>query len=517
MTISTTRFVALFSLALPSLVAAGTAHAQPVSDADRATARQLYFQGVELQTAQKYGEALDRFERAERVVNAPTNLLHIAECQAAMNHLVEAAEKYRELLRFPLGADSPAAFKQAQEQGKGELAQVEPRIPELTINVQPANVPTLSVTIDDQPVNSALVGVSRPINPGVHKIAASAPGFTKAELTVDVKEKGKAQSVTLNLQSTGGVIYGPAGGGGGGGGAPGTTSSGTVSGGAVVISGPAPGAGSGAPAGAGAGAGGGGAPGASGTDVNGQPMNAASPEQPAPYERTSRNDTRSRTSLMLGVRGGVTGVVGSYATIGATTNTGIAGFSSASASQGESFSDVSSGGGGIGVDVAFRFARMAYVGVVGEFDSFGSKQPNGGTITYKTTGGLAAVKVGLITNPDGVAFMGDLGVGYRWFSIANDQDATTIDPKGGEGEVGVGMHFKAGKLVRLAPMFEMDVGNAKPDNLPSSATAGSTTTTVSGGTYVVLSLYLRGYFDIDLDKRTKKATSDNGVQGITTW
>jgi tetratricopeptide (TPR) repeat protein len=110
-----------------------------VTDSERAAARELFKEGDELQRTGKFTEALDKFQRAQKVYSAPTNELRIAECQAALGQLVEATESYRTALRMPLPPGSPPAFQAAVDQAKTELAQVEPRVPKLVVHVAPAN------------------------------------------------------------------------------------------------------------------------------------------------------------------------------------------------------------------------------------------------------------------------------------------------------------------------------------------------------------------------------------------
>src|SRR5580698_10323051 len=129
---------------LPSILLAGFALSwaplprAPVSDAERAAARELFHAGDELQRAGRFTEALDKFQRAQQVFRAPTNLLRIAECDAALGRLVESAEAYREVVRSPLPSDAPPAFQAAVAQASAELAQVEPRVPRVVAQVQPA-------------------------------------------------------------------------------------------------------------------------------------------------------------------------------------------------------------------------------------------------------------------------------------------------------------------------------------------------------------------------------------------
>src|SRR5580692_2306439 len=123
------------------------ASAQVVSEADRQAARELFGQGYKLQQAGNYAEALDKFSRAQAVFSAPTNLLHIAECQAQLGLLVESVETYRGLIAMPLPAGAPAAFSAAQTQAKAEMQQVEARIPKVHIEIAPASVQNVGVTI----------------------------------------------------------------------------------------------------------------------------------------------------------------------------------------------------------------------------------------------------------------------------------------------------------------------------------------------------------------------------------
>ena len=188
------------SAAAVTVASEPTAHAQQTPSAsDISAARALFAQGVKLQESGKPAEALELFRRADHVYAAPTIQLHLAECQAAVGQLVESAETYRRLNNTNLPADASVPFRAAQTQGQTELPQVEARIPQLRVDVVPPNTDGVEVQIDGVPLNAALVGVSRPINPGEHKIVASAPGFASAGQTVTVPERRRDGTVTLTL------------------------------------------------------------------------------------------------------------------------------------------------------------------------------------------------------------------------------------------------------------------------------------------------------------------------------
>lgn len=159
-----------------------------VTDADRAAARDLFTEGVQLQK-DKPIEALDRFQRSYSVFAAPTTALRIAQCKVTLGKLLEGAEGYRALANMSIPKGSPQAFFDAQTTASQELAQVDPRIPRVRINVTPANLPGLQVSIDGQPMNIALVGAARPVDPGAHKVTANAQGYWQIEMTFDVKER----------------------------------------------------------------------------------------------------------------------------------------------------------------------------------------------------------------------------------------------------------------------------------------------------------------------------------------
>jgi hypothetical protein len=199
------RFV--LALLLP-LALAPAEEAQTVSDADRAAARELATQGLQLQQAGDFTGALDRFDRAQAVFSAPTHLLHIAQCEAALGKLVEAAETYRTLVRTPLPTSAPPAFVQAQQEGAAELSQVEPRIPAIRVIVRPAVTANMTIQIDGQPMSSALVGVQRPTDPGPHSVVLLAPGYARAEQRITLKEK-EIKDVAFNLGGTVGGYYAP--------------------------------------------------------------------------------------------------------------------------------------------------------------------------------------------------------------------------------------------------------------------------------------------------------------------
>lgn len=168
------------------------------SAADKATARQVATEGIELFRQEQYEKALDRLRRAQALYDAPVHLLYIARCQEKLGQLVEAAETYRSLARYELDDDAPAAFVSAVDSGKKELEALEPRIPTLQVTVEPKDAEVTRLVIDGQEVATAVVGIDRPTNPGEHTIRIEAAGYAPAEQTLTLEE-GEKQSTTLGL------------------------------------------------------------------------------------------------------------------------------------------------------------------------------------------------------------------------------------------------------------------------------------------------------------------------------
>jgi hypothetical protein len=175
----------------------GVAYAQP-TDADRALARSLAREGLEAQQHSQYAIAADRFSRADALVHAPTLLLGLARAQVSLGSLVTAHETYERIVREPLPPHAPAVFGKAVDDAKRELAALTPRLASVTIRVDGAASP--EVTIDDVRVPVAALGVKRPCDPGSHSVKATAKGYADAERTFDVGE-GAEQAVTLSLEA----------------------------------------------------------------------------------------------------------------------------------------------------------------------------------------------------------------------------------------------------------------------------------------------------------------------------
>jgi hypothetical protein len=411
-----------FAVVIALLFVTSRAHAQMSETEKKAAARAAYQEGVKLQDDGKYADALARFESAQKLFDAPTHLLHIAECQALTGRLVESSETYETLARKTLPAGSPDAFTQAQQQGQAELPALRARIPSLRVTVKPGpqQVQNLQVNVNGVNMPNELLGIARPLNPGTYRFSAQAVGWsTSAPIDVPLGEK-EQKSVELTLVQVQG-------------------------GGAVVVAPPPP-------------------PYGGGT--------AANPERPKP--RSSGGPTSA--GMLFGVHGGAVIPTGEV-----VNNQKIDTFATA--------------GGGGGLDIYLRLAKMLLLGATFDYASLGAPKNVGGTGTFDASAHTTyvGVNLGIIPNVDKVSFIGDLGVGSRTASqkltqatISQDSSATGL-----EFALSAGISIPAGPI-RIVPKLGLGVGSF------SSATVnGSTSDITDKSTHTFVFLGLAAFYSLD--------------------
>jgi hypothetical protein len=173
------------------------------SDADKATARQL---GQEAQDALDHGDfktAEDKFSRADKLFHFPTLALGLARAYAGQKKYVQAQEAYNRIVREGVPPGAPPAVAKAVEDAKKEAEQIAPKIGGVTITVTPPDAPGLKVTFDDQPVNTAALGVRRASDPGSHVVKATADGYKPGTANVNVPEGGSANAAITLEKDTG--------------------------------------------------------------------------------------------------------------------------------------------------------------------------------------------------------------------------------------------------------------------------------------------------------------------------
>jgi len=191
------HFPALAALGLLAL-SASPSPAQTTEE--RAGARAAADQGYDAFKAGRWATAIDLFSRAETLVHSPVHVLFLARSQAKLGLLLEAKEAYLQVLREPAAAAAPSSgVKQAHADAERELAELEPQIPSVSIQIEGA-VPSevIEVTQDGLPLSSALIGVARPLNPGQHIWRAASESRPPVTVQRNI-ETGTENQVNLRL------------------------------------------------------------------------------------------------------------------------------------------------------------------------------------------------------------------------------------------------------------------------------------------------------------------------------
>ncbi|MEO8901332.1 MAG: hypothetical protein ABI488_06485 [Polyangiaceae bacterium] len=173
------------------LLCASSALAEP-SAADRATARSLAGEGYQALQTKDYATAVDRFSRADALVHAPTLMIDWARSLVGLGKLVEAQERYEQVMREGVDPKAPKSWQRALTDASAEVAAIKPRLGWITITVVGSN--DAHVTVDGTPVPRAAVGVRRAVNPGSRQVRVTAQGFLSQKMALEVAEGGQASA-----------------------------------------------------------------------------------------------------------------------------------------------------------------------------------------------------------------------------------------------------------------------------------------------------------------------------------
>jgi len=189
------------ALCLCTLLGAGTTHAadsEQAGDATRSAARKLGVDGVRAYEAGKYDVAMDRLERAYKVLAVPSLGLWSARALEKNGRLVEAAERYVKTTRLPVDSSSDRAVQeQAKKDAAREHEALVPRIPNLVVEIEGAPSDDVQVTVAGVPINAALVGTPFPANPGPIVVVAES-GAQRVEGKATLVE-GETSTVVLDF------------------------------------------------------------------------------------------------------------------------------------------------------------------------------------------------------------------------------------------------------------------------------------------------------------------------------
>ncbi|HVK71577.1 MAG TPA: hypothetical protein VM694_44290 [Polyangium sp.] len=167
------------------------------TDDDALRAEELFKEARAAIDRNDYVAACPKFEESLALVRRAGTLFNLAQCEEHEGRLVTAMRYYKEGIVVLDPGDPRLA------PSKKKLAEIEPRIPFLTIKPKTELPKDARVTIDGKEADG--IGVALPVNPGKRTIAVLAPKHTEETYLVEV---GEAEQVEL-LVSAGKVIIEP--------------------------------------------------------------------------------------------------------------------------------------------------------------------------------------------------------------------------------------------------------------------------------------------------------------------
>jgi hypothetical protein len=175
------------SLSLAFLLLSRAASAQSVErPEDQAAARALFEQARALVKAKDYAAACPKFEAANRLYVSPGTLLNLGDCHEHLGQTASAWTRFGE------------AASVAARTGRGETAAearrrqraVEPLLMHVVIRVS-APVPSLVVERDGMAISEAAWGSRLPVDPGKHRLTASASSHEPWSASFDLSRAGE--------------------------------------------------------------------------------------------------------------------------------------------------------------------------------------------------------------------------------------------------------------------------------------------------------------------------------------
>ncbi len=181
-----------------ALAAASGVAEQPARADDAKLAETLFKAGRALMSAGRVPEACAKFAKSQLLDPATGTLLNLAACHQAEGKLASAWAEYREAELAARRRNRPDRVRFAGER----IAELERRLSYLTVHVPAeARVPGLEVTIDGRTIAAAAWDVEAPIDPGAHRVVATAAGRSPFVRVLTFAGDGQRLTVAITFMA----------------------------------------------------------------------------------------------------------------------------------------------------------------------------------------------------------------------------------------------------------------------------------------------------------------------------
>jgi hypothetical protein len=180
------------------------AAAAPVDDG---AIKAKFANALKLHKAGKFDEALPIFRELVQVTQSPNARLYVGLC---LEQLGKNAEAYKEMAQTVKDVSQHAdpKYDQTREAAQAELAVLNVRVGKLVVTL-PETPPGLVVNVDGVAIPERDIGASMVLEPGGHKVQATATGHPPVTREVTL-EGGETRTVTIAFSKPEPVVAKPA-------------------------------------------------------------------------------------------------------------------------------------------------------------------------------------------------------------------------------------------------------------------------------------------------------------------
>lgn len=169
------------------------ARAEPTAT-DRALAQSLFDEARELMKHQSYKEACPKLAESQRVDPGGGTLLNLALCHEHEGKTASAWSEFNEALSIAIRDGRRERERLARE----HIEKLQPILSTITVTVDPAaEVTGFEVRLDGVVLRKAGWGSTTPLDPGAHRVEASAPERRAWSAVIDVREPGSREIVSV--------------------------------------------------------------------------------------------------------------------------------------------------------------------------------------------------------------------------------------------------------------------------------------------------------------------------------
>lgn len=179
-----------------SLTFGSLARAEP-SETDRNLAQSLFDQGKRLMAAGDFRQACPKLQESQRLDPGGGTLLNLALCHEKEGKLATAFTEFREAHSVARRDGRKERMDAAQE----HMTALEPRVPWLTITVQ-GDLHEQELRLDGVVVGKAAWGSPLSVDPGTHKLTATAPGKKPWSQSINLAEGQKQTLIVPELEDS---------------------------------------------------------------------------------------------------------------------------------------------------------------------------------------------------------------------------------------------------------------------------------------------------------------------------